>query len=337
MSLAFVFPGQGAQAVGMLDALADRPEVASVLATADAALGEDFSGLIARGPADALALTVNTQPAMLLAGLACHAAWCAEGGPAPAALAGHSLGEYTALTAAGVFELADAVRLVRVRAQAMQDAVPVGEGSMAAILGLDDDAVRRACELARAEGGVVEPANFNAPAQVVIAGHRAAVERACAQAKSLGAKRALPLAVSAPFHSSLLRPAGERLAQALAGVAVRAPRYPVVNNVDAQVEREPARIVDALVRQAWGPVRWVEVVQRLKSLGVTRVIEFGPGKVLTGLVPRIDRDLKASAVYDPATLAAVLAEVRAEQAAGGAAAGGDASRTPRAGSTEDAR
>lgn len=311
MSLAFVFPGQGSQAVGMLDAFAGDAAVQAVLRDADAALGEPLSRMIAEGPAEALALTVNTQPAMLVASYACYAAWRAAGGPEPAAVAGHSLGEYTALTVAGVLALRDAVPLVRLRAQAMQEAVPVGVGAMAAILGLDDPAVEQACARAREAqpGEVVEPANFNAPAQVVIAGHKAAVERACAEAKALGAKRALPLPVSAPFHSSLLAPAGERLAAALARVPIAPPHIPLVNNVDVAIESEPARIVDALVRQSYGPVRWVEVVRKLRSLGVRHVIEFGPGKVLAALVPRIDRDLKASAVYDPATLAAALAEV----------------------------
>ena len=312
MTLAFVFPGQGSQSVGMLDALADRPEVARVLATADEALGESLSGLISKGPADQLGLTVNTQPAMLVAGLACFEAWRAAGGPAPAAVAGHSLGEYTALTAAGALDPAAAVRLVRLRAQAMQEAVPVGTGGMAAILGLSDDQVREACQRALEghPGEVVEAVNFNAPAQVVIAGHQAAVERACVQAKALGAKRALPLPVSAPFHSSLLKGAGDRLREALADVAVAAPQWSLVNNVDVAIEADPARIRDALVRQAYGPVRWVEVVQKLKSLGVTRLIEFGPGKVLAGLTSRIDKELKGSAVYDAASLQAVLDEVR---------------------------
>ncbi len=309
MSLAFVFPGQGAQSVGMLDAFAGHAEVAEVLAQADRALGEDLSGLIARGPAEALALTVNTQPAMLVAGYACLAAWRAAGGAEPMAVAGHSLGEYTALTAAGAFDLGDAVRLVRIRAAAMQEAVPVGSGTMAAILGLDDDSVRRACAEA-AQGQVVEAANYNAPAQVVIAGHVAAVERACEVAKAMGAKRALPLAVSAPFHCSLLEPAGRRLAGALAESAPRAPRYRVVNNVDAAVETEPARIVDALVRQASRAVRWVEVVQRLRALGATHLVEFGPGKVLSGLTGRIDKTLRMSAVHDPASLAKALEETR---------------------------
>ena len=313
MSLAFVFPGQGSQAVGMLDGFAGDAAVQGVLREADSALGEPLSRMIAEGPADALALTVNTQPAMLVASYACYAAWRAAGGPEPAAVAGHSLGEYTALTVAGAFALADAVPLVRLRAQAMQEAVPVGVGSMAAILGLDDAAVEQACARARGyrPGEVVAPANFNAPAQVVIAGHRGAVEQACAEAKALGAKRALPLAVSAPFHSSLLKPAGERLSIALAGVRIAPPRVPVVNNIDVAVESEPSRIVDALVRQSYGPVRWVEVVRKLGSLGVTHLIEFGPGRVLSGLVPRIDKALRSSAVFDPATLAATLAEVKA--------------------------
>lgn len=312
MTLAFVFPGQGAQAVGMLDAFADNAPVQQVLTEADAALGESLSGLIAQGPAETLALTVNTQPAMLVASYACYAAWRAAGGPEPVAVAGHSLGEYTALTVAGALTLADAVPLVRTRAMAMQDAVPVGVGSMAAILGLDDATVEQACAKAREghPGEMVDPANFNAPAQVVIAGHKAAVERACIEAKALGAKRALPLAVSAPFHSPLLKPAGDKLALALSALKLNSPRFPVVNNIDVAAEVEPARIVDALIRQSYGPVRWVEVIRKLRQMGVTHLIEFGPGKVLSGLAPRIDKELKASAVYDPTTLAAVLAEVR---------------------------
>lgn len=320
MKLAFVFPGQGSQAVGMLDSLADRPEVAALIAEADEALGESLSGLIASGPAEALALTVNTQPAMLLAGLACYRAWRVAGGPDADAVAGHSLGEYTALTAAGAFEPGAALRLVRLRARAMQEAVPVGSGGMAAILGLDDDAVRDACRQATAAftgqaptvpgvPDVVEPANFNAPSQVVIAGSKAAVERACEIAKSLGAKRAMPLPVSAPFHSSLLRPAGERLAEALAHTPPRTPRMPLVNNVDVEVQTDPGAIVDALVRQSYGPVRWVEVMRRLEALGATRVIEFGPGKVLAGLAKRITPSLAVSAVYDATSLEAALKEI----------------------------
>ncbi len=309
MTLAFVFPGQGSQSVGMLDGFAGSPSVQALLARADAALGQNLSSLIAHGPAEALSLTVNTQPAMLVAGYACWSVWRDAGGPPAVAVAGHSLGEYTALAMAGSLDFADAMRLVRLRAQVMQDAVPVGQGAMAAILGLDDDAVRQACRdaIEATPGEVVAPANFNAPSQVVIAGHRAAVERACERAKALGAKRALPLPVSAPFHSSLLRPAADRLAQALAAIELRVPQVPLVNNIDVAIESDPAKIRDALVRQAWGAVRWVEVVRRLKSMGVTRVVEFGPGKVLSGLVSRIDRSLEVSAVHDPASLDAGLA------------------------------
>lgn len=309
MSLAFVFPGQGAQTVGMLNGFADSSAVAALLATADQALGESLSGLIASGPAESLALTINTQPAMLVAGLACYLAWRDAGGPEPIAVAGHSLGEYTALTAAGSIDPADALRLVRLRAQAMQEAVPVGTGSMAAILGLTDEQVRQACTEACAPGEVVEAANYNAPSQVVIAGHKVAVDRACERAKALGAKRALPLAVSAPFHSSLLKPAGDRLAVALSSVNLKSPRFTLVNNIDAAVESDPARIRDALVRQAWGPVRWVDVVLGLKAQGATHIIEFGPGKVLSGLVSRIDKALKVSAVFDPPSLEATLKDL----------------------------
>ena len=310
MTIAFVFPGQGSQAVGMLDAFAGNPVVADILAQADAALGEPLSDMIAKGPAESLALTVNTQPAMLVAGYACCAAWRAAGGPEAVAVAGHSLGEYTALVAAGSLPLAQAVKLVRLRAQAMQEAVPVGTGGMAVIMGLDDEAVRAACAAAASANEVVEAVNFNAPAQVVIAGHKAAVDRACEKAKQAGAKRALPLAVSAPFHSTLLAPAGARLKMALADIALAPPRISLVNNVDVAIEQEPSRIIDALVRQASSPVRWVEVVQRLKSIGVDQVIEFGPGKVLTGLIPRIDKSIKALAVQDPASLEAALQAVR---------------------------
>ncbi|MFN5512246.1 MAG: ACP S-malonyltransferase [Burkholderiales bacterium] len=320
MKRAYLFPGQGSQAVGMLDTLASRPEVAELMAQADAALDESLSSLIAQGPAEALGLTVNTQPAMLLAGLACYRAWRAAGGPEADAMAGHSLGEYTALTAAGAFEPAAALRLVRLRAQAMQEAVPVGTGGMAAILGLTDDQVRQACDTAQqalASQGrahplvaeVVEPANFNAPAQVVIAGSKSGVERACEAAKALGAKRAMPLPVSAPFHSRLLRPAGERLAQALKAAPPLSPRVPVVNNVDVAVCREPADIIDALVRQSFSPVRWVEVVQQLQAMGIGHVIEFGPGKVLGGLVKRIAPEMKISFVFDAASLDAALGEL----------------------------
>lgn len=308
MSLAFVFPGQGSQSVGMLDGFAASPAVRALQAEADAALGEPLSRLIAEGPADDLALTVNTQPAMLVAGLACYRAWREAGGPEPRAVAGHSLGEYTALAAAGALEATDAVRLVRLRARAMQEAVPLGQGGMAAILGLEDSAVAQACReaLENHPGEVVEPVNFNAPSQVVIAGHKSAVERACERAKALGAKRAMPLPVSAPFHSSLLEPAGRRLAEALADIALRPPAFELVNNVDVAVETDPARIRDALVRQASHAVRWVDVVHKLRAMGVTRVIEFGPGKVLSGLISRIDKSLAVAAVHDPASLGNAL-------------------------------
>ena len=313
MKIAFVFPGQGSQSVGMLDAWAGNAAVADVLARAGAALGQDLGALIAQGPADQLNLTTNTQPVMLTAAYACYAAWTAAGGRKPDVMAGHSLGEYTALAAAGSLALEDAVRLVRVRADAMQTAVPVGTGGMAAVLGLDDDAVRAACAQAAANGqpgDVVEAVNFNAPAQVVIAGHKAAVERACEAAKAAGAKRALPLPVSAPFHSSLLKPAADVLAGALAGIEVSAPSIPVINNVDVAQVGDPAAICDALVRQAWHPVRWVETIQAMKAQGVTHVVECGPGKVLAGLVKRIDSDLVGMSITDPASLEAALAALQ---------------------------
>ncbi len=292
----------------MLDAWAGNAAVADVLARANQALGEDVAALIAHGPAEQLNLTTHTQPAMLTAGAAVFAAWTAAGGPAPAIVAGHSLGEYAALTAAGALKLEDAVRLVRIRADAMQAAVPVGEGGMAAVLGLDDAAVIAACASA-AQGQVVEAVNFNAPAQVVIAGHKAAVERACEAARAAGAKRALMLPVSAPFHSSLLRPAAEVLARALAEVGVQSPRIPVLNNVDVATPDAPEAIRDALVRQAWHPVRWVETIQAMEARGVTHIIECGPGKVLTGLTKRIGSNLIGLAITDPASLDAALAAV----------------------------
>ncbi|GAA5234098.1 ACP S-malonyltransferase [Verticiella sediminum] len=306
MKVAFVFPGQGSQSAGMLDAFAGNAAVADVLARAGQALGQDIAGLIAKGPAEDLNLTTNTQPVMLTVGAAVYAAWQAAGGRTPDIMAGHSLGEYTALVAAGALSLEDGVRLVRIRADAMQSAVPVGQGGMAAVLGLDDDTVRRVCAES-AQGEVVEAVNFNAPAQVVIAGHKAAVERACQAAKAAGAKRALPLPVSAPFHSSLLRPAADVLATALAEAALQAPKVPVINNVDVAAPGDPVQVRDALVRQAWHPVRWVETVQAMKAQGVTHIVECGPGKVLTGLVKRIDGDLTALAITDPASLDAALA------------------------------
>ena len=303
---AFVFPGQGSQSVGMLDAWGDHPTVQRTLAEASDALGEDVARLIREGPKDALDLTTNTQPVMLTAGVACYRAWRDEGGAEPAVVAGHSLGEYSALVAAGVLTLADAVPLVRLRAQAMQQAVPVGAGAMAAILGLDADTVRDACAAVAADTGeVVEPANFNDPKQTVIAGSSAGVDAACERLKAAGAKRALLLPVSAPFHSSLMRPAAEALRERLAGVTLRAPRIPVVNNVDVAAPTDPDAIRDALVRQAAGAVRWVEVVAALRDRGVRHVVECGPGKVLAGLVKRVDAELVAASLYDPAGLAAV--------------------------------
>ncbi|MCD9122650.1 ACP S-malonyltransferase [Cupriavidus sp. UGS-1] len=301
MKFSFVFPGQGSQSVGMLNAFADNPVVRATLQEASDALGQDLARLIAEGPAEELNLTTNTQPVMLTAAVAIYRAWLDAGGPAPALVAGHSLGEYSALVAAGVIAFADAVPLVRFRAQAMQEAVPVGEGGMAAILGLSDDDVRAACAEASA-AGVVEAVNFNAPAQVVIAGAKAAVERACEIAKAKGAKRALPLPVSAPFHSSLLKPASDRLRERMAGLTFSAPSIPLINNVDVAIVDDPEAIKDALVRQAAAPVRWVESVQKMAADGVTHVIECGPGKVLAGLTKRIDGNLAGGAIVDPASL-----------------------------------
>jgi [acyl-carrier-protein] S-malonyltransferase len=302
-AFAFLFPGQGSQSVGMLDAWGDHPAVRDTLAEASSALGEDVAKLIHEGPADALGLTTNTQPVMLTAGIACYRAWRAEGGAEPAAVAGHSLGEYTALVAAGALTLADALPLVRFRAQAMQDAVPVGAGAMAAILGLDAEAVRAGCAEVAAGGDVVEAANFNDPKQTVISGSKVGVDKACELLKAKGAKRALLLAVSAPFHSSLMKPAAERLREELVAVTIHAPRIPVVNNVDVAVQTEPAAIRDALYRQSFGAVRWVETVLALRSRGLGALIECGPGKVLAGMVKRIDAGAASAAIYDPATLA----------------------------------
>lgn len=303
-AFAFVFPGQGSQSVGMLDAWGDHPAVRSTLAEASQALGEDVAALIHGGPKDQLDLTTNTQPVMLTAGIACYRAWLADTGLEPAAVAGHSLGEYTALVAAGALTLADALPLVRFRAQAMQEAVPVGVGGMAAILGLDAAAVREGCaQAAAASGEVVEAVNFNDPKQTVIAGSKAGVEKACEVLKGLGAKRALPLPVSAPFHSSLMKPAAERLKERLAATAFQAPRVPVVNNIDVKIEQQPDAIRDALYRQAFGPVRWVEVVQALRARGLSHIFECGPGKVLSGMVKRIDAEAISATVLDPASLA----------------------------------
>jgi [acyl-carrier-protein] S-malonyltransferase len=299
MKIAFVFAGQGSQAVGMLDAFASNTAVADVLARANAALDEDLAGLISGGPVDQLNLTVNTQPAMLAAGYAVYCAWLAAGGAPPVLMAGHSLGEYTALAAAESICLEDALRLVRFRAQAMQEAVPAGAGSMAAILGLADERVAQACAQA-ARGEIVEAVNFNAPSQVVIAGHAAAVARACEAAMRLGAKRAMPLAVSAPFHSSLLAPAAARLRERLREVTIKAPCVPVINNIDVAAESSPERIRDALARQAAAPVRWAETVRKMADDGVTHIVECGPGKVLAGLTRRISPSVESLALTDPA-------------------------------------
>ncbi len=303
-AFAFVFPGQGSQSVGMLDAWGDHPAVRETLDEASSVLGEDIGALIQQGPKEALDLTANTQPVMLTAAVACYNAWRAEGGAEPQAVAGHSLGEYSALVAAGALTLADALPLVRFRAQAMQQAVPVGEGAMAAILGLDAAAVRQGCEAVVAERGeVVEPANFNDPKQTVIAGSKTGVDLACEKLKSMGAKRAMLLAVSAPFHSSLMRPAAQALRERLASVTFRAPRLPLINNIDVVVQDTPDGIRDALVRQAFGPVRWVEVTHALRSLGLSHIVECGPGKVLSSLVKRVDHAIEVLGLHDPASLA----------------------------------
>ena len=307
---AFVFPGQGSQSVGMLSAWGQHPAVVLALNEASQALGEDIAELIANGPKEALALTTNTQPVMLVAAVASYRVWMAEVGTAPALVAGHSLGEYSALVAAGVLTLAQAAPLVRFRAQAMQQAVPVGVGAMAAILGLPAAQVLEGCAQAQASfdsesAEVVEAVNFNDPAQTVIAGSKAAVERACEVLKALGAKRTLPLPVSAPFHSSLMRPAAEQLRARLDAMAFCAPQIPVLNNVDVAIEADVDRIKDALVRQAFGPVRWVECVQAIRDCGISDIVECGPGKVLAGLTKRIDAGLNGLALFDPASLTQV--------------------------------
>jgi [acyl-carrier-protein] S-malonyltransferase len=301
MSFAFVFPGQGSQAVGMMSAYGDAPCVRATFHEASAALGEDLWQMVAEGPAERLAQTVNTQPVMLAAGIAVWRLWREKGGGTPAFVAGHSLGEYAALVAAGSLAFADAVPLVRLRAQAMQDAVPLGQGAMAAIMGLEDEDIRAACREA-AQDEVVEAVNFNAAGQTVIAGHKAAVERAMTRCRAKGAKRALALPVSAPFHSSLMRPATERLAEHLAKTEFRTPQIPVINNVDVAVENDPSRIRDALVRQAFHPVRWVETILKMADSGVTRVFECGPGKVLAGLAKRCAEGVSGIAMADAAAL-----------------------------------
>ncbi|MDH6523859.1 ACP S-malonyltransferase [Polynucleobacter sphagniphilus] len=311
MIFAFVFPGQGSQSVGMLNSIASRPEVKATLQEASDALGEDVAKLIAEGPAEALSLTTNTQPVMLTAGVAFFRAWVAAGGALPKVMAGHSLGEYSALVAAGVISFKDAVPLVRFRAEAMQNAVPVGAGGMAAILGLDDAAVIQVCAQASDQSGsVVEAVNFNAPGQVVIAGASSAVTKACELLKAAGAKRALPLPVSAPFHSSLLKPASEKLDAYLAGIEFKVPAIAVINNVDVEVLNDPAAIKEALVRQAAKPVRWHETIQAMAKQGVTQVVECGPGKVLAGLTKRINDQLTGVPVFDEASLNEALAHLK---------------------------
>jgi len=303
-AFAFVFPGQGSQSVGMLDAWDGHAAVKSALDEASAALGSDVGRLIHEGPKEQLDLTINTQVVMLVAAVACYRAWRAEGGVEPVAVAGHSLGEYGALVAAGAITLADAVPLVRFRAQAMQDAVPVGAGAMMAVLGLDGAVVRDCCAKAAADSGeLVSAANYNDPKQTVIAGSKAGVAHASDLLKAAGAKRVLPLAVSAPFHCLLMKPAADRLKERLASVNVQAPRFAVVNNIDVAAETDAARIRDALYRQAFGPVRWVEVVQALRARGAAQVVECGPGKVLSKMVPRILADAATADVCDPASLA----------------------------------
>jgi [acyl-carrier-protein] S-malonyltransferase len=309
MKLGMVFPGQGAQSVEMLAGYGDAAEVREVLATASEVLRQDVAKLIAEGPAEELNRTVNTQPVMLTAGYAAYRLWRSLGGPEPVVLAGHSLGEYTALVVADALAFEDALPLVRLRAQAMQEAVPQGEGAMAAILGLEDDAVRAACADS-AQGEIVEAVNFNAPGQVVIAGHAGAVERAIAAAKARGAKRAVPLPVSAPFHSSLLAPAAARLRDRLASIRVRSPRIPVVNNVDAQAYDEPDRIKDALVRQADHPVRWVDCVRAMAGQGVTHFAECGPGKILAPLARRIVEGAQGYALVDRESMEQALAGLK---------------------------
>lgn len=302
---AFVFPGQGSQAIGMLNGFADHPVVKKTVDEASEALNIDLGKMIAEGPKEDLDLTVNTQPVMLTAAIACYRAWLEAYGDKPSIVAGHSLGEYSALVAAGVIAFRDAVPLVRFRAQVMQEAVPFGVGGMAAILGLSDEDVRLAC-LESAQGEIVEPVNFNAPSQVVIAGHKAAVDRACEAAKARGAKRALVLSVSAPFHSSLLKPASDRLREYLQHVTFSQPDIPIINNVDVSILSDVDAIKDALVRQAASPVRWVETIQKMSEQNIQYVVECGPGKVLAGLVKRINPLMIGETLFDDASLTKVL-------------------------------
>ncbi len=312
MKFALVFPGQGSQKLGMMEAYGDHPVIRETFDEASTALGRDLWQLVTEGPAEALNQTVNTQPLMLTAGIAAYRLWLAKGGAKPALVAGHSLGEYSALVAAGAIAFADAVPLVELRAKAMQEAVPAGEGGMAAILGLDVATVRAACAEALADTPteVVEAVNLNAPEQTVIAGHAVAVQRAADLCKAKGAKRAMLLPVSAPFHCALMRPAAEKLGQRLASVAIHAPQIPLLNNVDVAIVSDPAQIKDALVRQAAAPVRWVETMQAMAAQGVTHVYECGPGKVLAGLVKRCADGVEGGALADAAGLDAALATLR---------------------------
>ena len=310
MKLAFVFPGQGSQAIGMMNGFAAHPVVRETFAEASDVLGEDLWALVADGPQEALSLTTNTQPVMLTAGIAAWRAWQASGGPLPSVLAGHSLGEYTALVAAGALTFRDALPLVRFRAQAMQDAVPKGEGAMAAIMGADDGAVVSACAEAQ-QGQIVEAVNFNAPGQLVIAGHREAVERAIGLARQKGAKRGVMLPVSAPFHSTLLRPAAEKLAVRLAQIEFHAPKIPVIHNVDVAEHRQHDHIREALARQACHPVHWTATIRAMADRGVTHIVECGPGKVLAGLTKRIAEGIQAYALTDSDAIVAALAELEA--------------------------
>ena len=313
MKLGMVFPGQGSQSVGMLKGYAGLPGIDAVRAEAAAVLGNDFLTILDEGPAQQLNLTVNTQPAMVTVAIAAYRAWCALGGPVPAVVAGHSLGEYSALVAAGAIPLREALPLVRFRAQSMQDAVPEGQGAMAAILGLDDDAARAACaeaERGGKAGEAVQAVNFNAPGQVVIAGHKDAVARAIKACKARGAKRAMPLPVSAPFHSSLMQPAAAKLGSYLEGIVFSNPEIPVLNNVDVKEEQDPVKIKNALIRQAASPVRWAEIIRTMAAQGMTHVVECGPGRVLAGLVKRIDPKVQGIAAADRASLELALATIK---------------------------
>lgn len=309
MKFALVFPGQGSQSLGMMSSFGDSPVIRQTFDDASVALGRDLWQLVTEGPAEALNQTVITQPLMLAADIAIYRFWLAKGGPRPSMVAGHSLGEYSALVAAGVMAFADAIPLVELRAIAMQEAVPPGEGAMAAILGIDAASVQAACA-ASAQGQVVEAVNFNAPEQIVIAGHAAAVQRAADACKARGAKRAMLLSVSAPFHCSLMQPAAEKLRQRLEKIDLLEPQIPFVNNVDVACQTDPARIKDALVRQAAAPVRWVEIMQMMAHQGITHVYECGPGKVLAGLVKRCTEGIVGGSMADLAGTDAALAAVK---------------------------